>query len=106
MNIENSLETETISDSANSEMFQWVSKNIYFVVLSGIVFVYLFYKYLVLDFDLEEVKKGLNIDTNIIGNINHYLSKLWLSAKVDGNTIQVTTKEKEGLLDRVVEGME
>jgi hypothetical protein len=91
-------------DIESMNIYSFVAKNSYFVVLFVVVVVFIALQFFSKDFNLDNLKNMTN--TNFIESINTFLGELWLSSNMKNDTIFVDNNQKEGLLDRIVENIE
>ena len=93
-----------ILDSESMDIYSFIMKNSYFVVLFFVVATFVLSQFFSKDFNLDNIKNLAN--TNFIESINTFLGELWLSSNMKNDTIFVDNNQKEGLLDRIVENIE
>jgi len=91
-------------DTDSMDIYSFVAKNSYFVVLFFVVAAFVLSQFFSKDFNLDNLKNMTN--TNFIESINTFLGELWLSSNMKNDTIFVENNQKEGLLDRIVENIE
>jgi hypothetical protein len=93
-----------ILDSESMDIYSFIMKNSYFVVLFFVVVAFVLSQFFSKDFNLDNIKNLAN--TNFIESINTFLGELWLSSNMKNDTIFVENNQKEGLLDRIVENID
>jgi hypothetical protein len=88
------------------DFVQVVYKNSYFVVLLILLITAFVYKFFANGLNLKEYENVFKLNTNFINTINGYFRSLWLSDKLNNDTIIVENNSKDGLLDKIVEKLE
>jgi hypothetical protein len=88
----------------STDIYSFINKNIYFVVLFFAVIAFVLSQFFSKDFNLDNIKNITN--TNFLESINKFLGELWLSSNMKNDAIFVENNQKEGLLDRIVENMD
>lgn len=88
-----------------STMSEYVSKNMYFVLLFLLGLGFLLYKFAFNGAYLEQIKAAAESNINIIDNIKQFLGKMWLGMNMEGDAIKVENEATEGFLDRVMENV-
>jgi hypothetical protein len=88
-----------------STMSEYVSKNMYFVLLFLLGLGFLLYKFAFNGAYLEQIKAAAESNINIIDNIKQFLGKTWLGMNMEGDAIKVESEAPEGFLDRVMENV-
>jgi hypothetical protein len=94
------------SAEGSFEFMQFVYKNSYFVVLLILIISAFVYKFFANGLNLKEYENVFKLDTNFINSLNGYFRSLWLSDKLNNDTIIVDNNSKDGLLDKIVEKLE
>jgi hypothetical protein len=88
-----------------SSISDYVSKNMYFVLLFILGLGFLLYKFAFNGAYLEQIKAAAESNGSIIDNVKQFLGKLWLGMNMEGDAIKVENEAKEGFLDRVMENV-
>jgi hypothetical protein len=88
-----------------STMSEYVSKNMYFVLLFVLGLGFLLYKFAFNGAYLEQIKAAAESNINIIDNVKQFLGKMWLGMNMEGDAIKVENEATEGFLDRVMENV-
>jgi hypothetical protein len=88
-----------------STLGDYVSKNMYFVLLFVLGVGFLLYKFAFNGAYLEQIKAAAESNGNIIDNAKQFLGKMWLGMNMEGDAIKVESEAKEGFLDRVMENV-
>jgi len=90
---------------STSSLGDYVSKNLYFVLLFVLGIGFLLYKFAFNGAYLEQIKAAAEGNANIIDNVKQFLGKMWLGLNMEGDAIKVENEAKEGFLDRVMENV-
>jgi len=99
------LETLENEMKSSSGMGEYLSKNMFAVLLFVLGLGFLLYKFAFNSNYLEQIKTAAEGSTNIIDNAKQFLGKLWLGMNMEGNAIKVESDATDGLLDRVMENV-
>jgi len=91
-------------DAESMDIYAFIAKNSYFMVLILVVLVFGISQFFSKDFNLENIKNVTN--TNILESVNTFFGELWLSSNMKNDGIFVDNNKKDGLLDRIVEKLE
>lgn len=86
------------------DIYSFVLKNSYFVVLFFVVAAFVLSQFFSKDFNLDSIKNLTN--SNFLESINTFIGQIWLSSNMKDDAIFVENNQKEGLLDRIVENIE